>query len=328
MKSSHYFKLGLFVLIGIGLLCAAVLVLGAGQFLDKPVPAESLFDESVDGLEVGSPVKYRGVMIGHVTSIAFAADTHDAVKPEQHRIARYVLVDMSLDSKTFKGMSLRDIHDTFARMAGEGLRARVETQGIGGGVYIGLDFVDAGSKPPPQVHLESNALYIPSAPSTMNQVMSAAERLASDLRQANLPRLVEHMDGLVTSAEGTSEHVRQFVEQNQGNLKAAAADLPGITTGLKSTFARTDQILRDQRIDRALGNVAADSASAGQTLDDLRRTSEELRTLISTRQEDIDRIISDLRRTADNLAALSSDARNNPSGVLLGGPPPRKQPGE
>lgn len=328
MKSSHYFKLGLFVLIGIGLLCSAVLVLGATRLLEKPVPAESVFDESVDGLEVGSPVKYRGVMIGHVTSIAFAGDSRDGMKAEAHRIARYVLVDMSLESKTFKGMTLRDIHDQFAQMASEGLRARVETQGIGGGVYIGLDFVAAGSKPPPQVHLESSALYIPSAPSTMNQVMSAAERLASDLRQANLPRLVEHMDGLVTSAEGTAQHVNHFVEQNQRDLNAAVSDLPGVTKGLKSTFARTDQILSDQRIDRALGNVAADSASAGQTLDDLRRTSEELRTLISTRQEDIDRIITDLRRTADNLATLSSDARNNPAGVLLGGPPPRKQPGE
>lgn len=328
MKSSHYFKLGLFVLIGAGLLCAAVLVLGAGRFLDKPVPAESLFDESVDGLEVGSPVKYRGVMIGRVTSIAFAADTNDSVRPEEHHIARYVLVDMSLDSGTFRGMSLQDIHDTFSRMARQGLRARVATQGIGGGVYIGLDFVDAGAKPPPEIRLRSNALYIPSAPSTMNQVMSAAERLASDLRQANLPRLVEHMDGLVVSAEGTAEHVHQFIDENQATLKTAVSDLPGITGGLKSTVSRTDQLLRDQRIDRALGNVASDSAAAGKTLDDLQRTSEELRTLIATRQEDIDRIISDLRRTADNLAALSTDARDNPSGLLLGAPPPHKQPGQ
>lgn len=327
MKSSSYFKLGLFVLIGIGLLFAAVIALGAGRLLERPVFAESLFDESVDGLENGSPVKYRGVMIGHVTSIVFADDTHHAVKPEAHHLAHYVLVDMSLDSKSFKGMSLRDIHDAFAQMAREGLRARVATQGISGGVYIGLDFV-SGAKPPEEQHPDSNAIYIPSAPSTMNQVMSAAEQLATDLRRANLPRLVEHMDGLVTSADKTAQHVGQLIESNRSSLNTAVSDLPGITGGLKNTFSRTDQLLRDQRIDRALGNVTDDTAEAGKTIQELRKTSQGLQNLISTRQEDIDRIITDLRRTADNLAALSAEARNNPSGVILGGPPQRKTPGQ
>lgn len=212
------------------------------------------------------------------------------------------------------------------------LRARVTQQGLGGGNYIGLDFGEPNAPsppPPPQVSVAPpGAICIPSAPSTMNQVMSAAERLASDLRKANLPGVVEHVDKLVTSTTGTVDHVNQLVEGNQNGVKAAIADLPAITGQLKSTVARADEILRDKRLDRTLGNVAAGSANAGQTIDDLRRTSEELRTLLAGREDDIQRIISDLRRTADNLAAMSSDARDNPSRLLLGGPPPHKAPGE
>lgn len=328
MNTSRYFKLGLFVLTGMGLLLAAILALGASRLLAKRVPAETLMDESVDGLEVGSPVKYRGVTIGRVSSIVFATEKQGGVEPEAHRLARYVLVEMSLDSRSFKGMSLDEIQGTLQQMVQNGLRARIVQQGIGGGVYLGLDFVDTTSNPPPEVPRKSIALYIPSAPSTMNQVVSAAERLASDLRQTNLPRVVEHIDALVTSATGTTERANRVIEANQSNLNAALSDLPAISGALKSTFARADQILHDKRLDRTLGNVADDSASAGKTISDLRRTAQELRNLISTRQEDIQRIVADLRRTADNLAALSSDVRDNPSRLLLGGPPPRKEPGQ
>ena len=326
MKNSHYFKLGLFVLSGIALLTAAVFVVGSRVFFEHKIHAETLMDESVDGLEEGAPVKYRGVTIGQVKSISFAAESHDTVTRKPHGIARYVLVEMSLESKSFERMSLPEIQKTLKEMAESGLRARVEQQGIGGGVYVGLDFVNATVNPPPQVHLDSTALYIPSAPSTMNQVMSAAERLANDLRQANLPQVVEHIDHLVTSANGTVGQIHQLVEGNQGNLKSALTDLPDIMHGLKGTVTRTDELLKDKKLDRTISNMADASAGAGEAVGELRRASQDLSALISTRQEDFNRIISDLRRTADNLAVLSNDARDNPSQLILGGPPPRRVP--
>jgi len=328
MNTSRYFKLGLFVLIGAGLLAGVVLALGAGRLLEKRIPAETVMDESVNGLEVGSPVKYRGVTIGRVTSIAFAADKQGGVQPQQGGIARYVLVEMTLESKSFKGMNLDEIETTLRRWAQDGLRARLAQPMLGGGGYIELDFLPSNATPPPQIARESNVLYIPSAPSPMNQVMSAAEQLAGDLRRANLPQVVRHIDALVMKAADTAGRVNKLVEGNRDDIKAAVSDLPAITGGLKNAFARANEILHDKRLDRTLGNVADDSASAGETLADLRTTTQELRALISTRQEDIQRIIADLRRASDNLAALSTDARDNPSRLLFGGPPPRKEPGQ
>ncbi|HSU67041.1 MAG TPA: MlaD family protein [Tepidisphaeraceae bacterium] len=328
MNKSRYFKIGIFVLVGLALICTAIIVLGAGRWFERKVLAETLFDQSVDGLEVGAPVKYRGVTIGRVTSIAFADTKHDVIHAQPHQFARDVLVDMSLDARSFQGMNLEQIRDLFSELAQTGLRARISQQGLAGGVYIGLDFVQNAPAPPSQVKTETAAIYIPSAPGTMAQVMSAADRLASDLQRANLPRIVEHFDTLVTSATGTVNHVDDLVEGNRQNIKTVVADLPLITGNLKGTVARTNQLLHDQRVDQTLGNVAQGSASAGDTIKDLRLTSQELRTLISTRQEDIQQIISDLRRTADNLAALSVDARDNPSRLLLGQPPQRKPAGE
>jgi hypothetical protein len=68
----YYFKLGLFVTLGICLAVAAVIVLGAGTLLREEILVESYFEESVQGLNVGSPVKFRGVQIGNVEEITFA----------------------------------------------------------------------------------------------------------------------------------------------------------------------------------------------------------------------------------------------------------------
>jgi phospholipid/cholesterol/gamma-HCH transport system substrate-binding protein len=71
---STHFKLGLFALIGAG--CAVVLVFGLGMSAThrSTIRYETFFDESVQGLELGAPVKYRGIVVGNVENIAVAPD--------------------------------------------------------------------------------------------------------------------------------------------------------------------------------------------------------------------------------------------------------------
>ena len=59
-------KLGLFVVSGFVIAFASLVWLGS-QSLDRQTQRViTYFDESVQGLEVGSPVKFRGVVIGSV----------------------------------------------------------------------------------------------------------------------------------------------------------------------------------------------------------------------------------------------------------------------
>lgn len=330
MNKSRYFKLGLFVLIGAGLFAGAILGLGAGRVFEKKIRAETIVDESINGLEEGSAVKYRGVTIGRVNSIAFAAKKDGGSDPQedQDRIARYIVIDMALESTSFKGMSQREISDTLKRMIKNGLRARIAQMGIGGGVYVALDFLDPRLYPLPEVSRTSTAIYIPSAPSTMRQVVGTVERLAEDLRQANIPLVIQHIDGLVANATRAMGTVEQVVEANRANVNTVVSDLPAITSRLRVSSARIDDILQDKRLTQTIANISGGSASANQTIADLRALVQDLRSMVVTQQGDIQAIVADLRRMANNLAALSDDARDNPSRLLLGEPPPRKQPGE
>ena len=66
---AHHFKLGLFVVCAIALATVVVVLLGAGEFLQPHIYLETYFDESVQGLAVGSPMKYLGVNKGTVEEI-------------------------------------------------------------------------------------------------------------------------------------------------------------------------------------------------------------------------------------------------------------------
>src|SRR5262249_32348204 len=71
---SNYWKLGLFVVAGVVLALSTVVVLGARQLRKETIKYKSYFDESVQGLKEDSPVKFRGVTIGHVSDIGIAPD--------------------------------------------------------------------------------------------------------------------------------------------------------------------------------------------------------------------------------------------------------------
>ena len=91
---TNHWKLGAFVVgsVLIGLTAAALLTAQTMQIVT--VTYTSYFDESVTGLEVGSPVRFRGVTIGNVSAIDVAPDR------------RHVEVTYALGVKVLKRLGL------------------------------------------------------------------------------------------------------------------------------------------------------------------------------------------------------------------------------
>jgi ABC-type transporter Mla subunit MlaD len=69
MLNANRFKLGLFVLIGLVLIVGSLLLHGLGSVFEEKFELYTVFDESVQGLEIGSEVKYKGVKLGNVSEI-------------------------------------------------------------------------------------------------------------------------------------------------------------------------------------------------------------------------------------------------------------------
>ena len=125
---TNHYKLGLFVLMGFGLAIAAAVLLGVASTRKETVKYHSYFNESVQGLDLGSPVKFRGVSIGNVSAIEIAPD---------HRMVDVV---SELDTADIKRMGLTEEgkgkpgHERFA--IPPDLRAQLGSQGITGVIFL------------------------------------------------------------------------------------------------------------------------------------------------------------------------------------------------
>jgi paraquat-inducible protein B len=68
-KAANTKLIGIFVLAGLALAIAAILIFGGGSVFRPVKPVVMYFTASVQGLNVGSPVMFRGVPVGRVTAI-------------------------------------------------------------------------------------------------------------------------------------------------------------------------------------------------------------------------------------------------------------------
>ena len=54
---ANYFKIGIFVITAAGLIISAIVILGVEAVFVRTIEMETYFKESVQGLDVGAPIK-------------------------------------------------------------------------------------------------------------------------------------------------------------------------------------------------------------------------------------------------------------------------------
>jgi paraquat-inducible protein B len=287
-ESRGYFKLGLFVLITVGILAGCVIALGAHLFSHvETVEVETVINESVAGLEAGSPVKYRGVTIGQVSQISFADAKYAALMPHGSEEPQSILLEMSLDPQKFKPLTVDQLRRMLAGMVARGLRVRLSQSLLSGVTVIEINYVDSKLYPAPTLSWTPTELFIPSAPSPMSQVVGGMEKLMTELNAADLPGLIHHMDGLVRDVDKT------------------VSDLQIATLREKASAL----------IDEVRGSNHNLSASL-----------QELRELIASQNDNIRVIVNNIRALTESGRGAMEDLKQNPSRLILGSPPPQNDP--
>ena len=125
---TNYFKLGLFIICSTVLLLSILVFFGLGALNKDKIMMESYFDESVQGLDIGSPLKFKGVKIGSVQRIRFVFNKYHDIKDVPFR---YVLVEMALDPDSAIALKSReDLKDAIWSEVENGLRVRIAPQGL------------------------------------------------------------------------------------------------------------------------------------------------------------------------------------------------------
>eukprot|EP01031_Cornospumella_fuschlensis_P051317 gene51317-62754_t len=182
-------SVGVMVVVGLALLVGFVLFLTQNRTSTSDILFETYIRESVQGLEVGSPVRYRGVAVGRVTEIALAAAEYRRPEGEGFAAAfQLVVVRFAVNLRR-----VGDVPSTEEAVR-QGLRARMASQGITGVGYIELDFLDPERFPLASVPWTPRYSWIPAVPSTVAQVTSAAEMFLRQIQAIDFGGLVGHIN--------------------------------------------------------------------------------------------------------------------------------------
>ncbi len=229
---AHYYRVGLFMLAGLILIGSCTVVLGGGQLFSDPVTFETYFDESVQGLEVGSPVKLRGVKFGSVSEIGFVTEYYKIPDEVRSKYGRLVVVRMELSFEDYPNLQRMQLRERLNRTIRDGLRLKLATQGITGTSFIEWDFVEPGEGDPLDLVWEPEYLYVPSRPSTLRQLSTAAERIFERFEDMEVEQVITHLDAvlvnlnrLVSEMRGTNARVQHMADGGKYDFEAALENL-------------------------------------------------------------------------------------------------------
>ena len=306
-RTPSYFRIGLFIVIALAILIAGLIAFGAGQMFRKRIYIETYLNATVQGVDVGSAVKFRGVQIGRVSAINFTFNEYGS--PGKVDPYNYVIILMEIDHQMFPGMFSENLTALLERNVAQGLRARIEPQGITGMNYIEINYVNDPSQfPSLAVNWKPHYYYIPSAPGQLTNILDSINNIMRQVEQFNIGgmskttmELLDNLNKAVTGAElgKLSDSVQGLLADFQSALKAA--------------------------------NVGPLSEDARRLISGLEKSNSELRAILKNLEPatkisgpQIKVLMDNLATTSANFAQFSAEVKRRPSLLLWGTPPQPK----
>lgn len=293
--------IGAFVVGGLALVVAAVLVLGSGRLFRERAKFIAYFEGSVEGLEAGAPVKVRGVTVGRVVRIQ--------LRYRQREDDNRIPVFMDVDVKRLAGLGYAlPGPEMIGQLIRRGLRARLESQSL----VTGTLFVNVATFPGTPLHfseLDSAHGYpeIPTIPNQLAQLGQSATAVVARLQELDLPGMVRSIDraavsladlvgsrdvmDVLTGAHATLDAYRRLARHVDGGVQPALAEVQATVGEARRTLLGVDKAAG------AAGRLMAPEASLSVRLSEA---------------------LSEVGRAASSVRELAEYLQRNPNSLLVG----------
>lgn len=304
---ASYALVGAFVLILTAVMVGIAIWFARIQFQDPPTSYYIYFGGDVTGLNVGSPVRYRGVPVGSVNDIRIDPDN-------LARIRVRIEVERSTPIKT----------DTVARLG---------LQGITGIAFIQLS--GGTQEAPPLTPREGrDVAVIDSEPSALQRIF---ERLPEIIERAAVA-----VDGLAQLFNGRNRDAVTNMIQNLnsliGALNAQQENIVGALRRGQESLAAMTKLMQslEERSAQLVGNADAAVSDFRSTMEDIRhtaasfdRTADKLTVLVEENRGplrdfsqgglyELSQFIAEARVLVDTLNRVARQFERDPSGYLFG----------
>ncbi|MFC1811848.1 MlaD family protein [Thermodesulfobacteriota bacterium] len=311
---------GIFVIIGFSIAAVAVLWLGFYTQIAKGQFYTAYFDESVQGLNKDSPVKYRGVSVGRVDSVGVAPDS--------------TLVQAILKIET--GLKLD-----------ENIVAQIKSVGITGIMFVELDRKIKGEPNlSPAIGFPSKYPVVATKPSEIQQLFSHLNEALNQIKTLNFKDVSDKMQLALDNINQTIDDAQ--IKQISSEVRSTLMKIEKAMDSAKrigssfNTFAKNadDTVLNMNntvlRIDRI---VAENEAVFKKAIDDLGTSVENANLFLekgtklvtdsndrfSTLQRHLLISLKSIEQASENLNRLVDLISDRPSRLIFGEPPPERK---
>jgi len=314
----NYARLGLFLVIAIVVILATGLLFIQRMRSREVIELVTYTQENVAGLDISSPVRYRGVVLGRVSNLQ--------VEPG----GRTIEIDFELftDRLTTVGANVTRLQELARSGVLEKLRAQVVGNPVTGEAYLFLDMPD---NPPPPMTLgfTPSRPYIPSMPTPMSEIRDrlpeVLERVESTMQV--LMKIVARMPDSLDRADRFFSNIERIVRESE--LPTLSADsrkfFSATSAQIEAIASNLDGLVGE---DGTLSKLASEARSAIEAADlpASGRATRDAMDQTSLAAEDLRRSLPVMRESLEQLRDVARQLQQQPESVVHGPRPAGAKP--
>lgn len=313
-KQVNKTMIGAFVVGALALAVIGILIFGSGKFFTERPKFVLFFEGSVNGLNVGAPVTFKGVKIGTVTDINIYFNPEDM----SLKIPVYVEIEPeSLRRENERGWVKSEKYRYIKSLVDRGLRGKLQLQSLVTGLLmIELDFYP--DKPARLVGYDKSYPEIPTISSGLDVMLKKVEKLPLDElvnkltsaiegidRAVNSPKLAESMESINLALKDVSQIANKINEQ-----------IGPLATGVNNTVRDIQKLVQNLDV-----RLAALSKDLNETLKESTGTLKNLQRATapgSPVNYQLATTLEELSAAARSLRQLTDTLERKPESLLRG----------
>lgn len=333
--------IGAFVVGAVALVVVGVLLFGGGKFFQEKMPYVIFFDSSVQGLNVGAPVVFRGVQVGQVTKVEALYD------PRKTTIHVKVIVELVPGSvqvdEGVKRVKRDSPQEALELLVQQGLRASLQMQGfVTGLLLVSLDFYP--DTPIKRLGLDPTYPELPTVPTEIDRLLDNARQAVAELGKLPLEALLSEMLGVLKRVNTLLEvpelkqalmslndlvrATQQLLKNADGQVAPLGSKLAAAADSARAALEAARVAMVDaQKLFRDVdGQVAPLASSAKETLTTARgmlgQAQESLSTLTDAAtpvlNQGEEHTLKAIEEAARSIRILADSLQRNPESLLRG----------
>ncbi len=235
-KRSNPKLIGAFVVGAIALVILGVLAFGGGEYFAPKGKAVLFFQGSLAGLDVGSPVTFRGVKVGSVTAIVIQ---YDVRKQRLH-----IPVFIEINPEKFEIVSGNRSENNLRDLVQRGLRAKLTVQSLVTG-QASVDFDFYPDTPIRLINVETDVPQLPTTPSDIDLLKANLTSLMAKIGKLPLEQLSSELLETVRSADQTMRNTDAVVQRAGALVDTLNGQVKPLADSLKATTDQATALLRE-----------------------------------------------------------------------------------